>query len=125
MSSVPVGVLGILFEKPLSALFAVPLYAGIFLIGNGALLYGIELLIRKRPKYETHSYERVVRMTWVDAISVGLLPMFSTAPRFLAHRRNARRRALDRALAPRCSSVRVLAPRRRSSSPPQFSKSPN
>src|SRR5208283_4732088 len=34
VSSVPVGVLGILFEKSLSALFAIPLYAGIFLAAN-------------------------------------------------------------------------------------------
>jgi undecaprenyl-diphosphatase len=37
VSSVPVGLLGILFEKSLSALFAVLLYAGIFLALNGVL----------------------------------------------------------------------------------------
>src|SRR6516164_6802861 len=64
VSSVPVGLLGILFEKSLSALFAAPLYAGIFLALNGVLLYGTELLIRRRPSLEKHSYERVARMTW-------------------------------------------------------------
>jgi undecaprenyl-diphosphatase len=82
VSSVPVGMLGILFEKSLSALFAVPLYAGIFLAGNGVLLYGTELLIRRRPKQETHSYERVARMTWPDAVRVGLMQCLALLPGF-------------------------------------------
>ncbi len=82
VSSVPVGMLGILFEKSLSALFAVPLYAGLFLAGNGILLYGAELLIRRRPKQESHSYERVARMTWTDAVRVGLMQCLALLPGF-------------------------------------------
>jgi undecaprenyl-diphosphatase len=82
VSSVPVGTLGILFEKQFSALFAVSFYAGIFLIGNGILLYGTELLIRRRPKHETHSYERVARMSWTNAVSVGLLQCLALLPGF-------------------------------------------
>ena len=82
VSSIPVGLLGILFEKSLSALFAIPLYAGIFLALNGVLLYGTELLIRRRPKEEKHSYERVARMTWTDAIKVGLMQCLALLPGF-------------------------------------------
>jgi undecaprenyl-diphosphatase len=80
VSSVPVGLLGILFEKSLSALFAVPLYAGLF--GNGVLLYGTELLIRQRPSQEKHSYERVARMSWADAVKVGLMQSLALLPGF-------------------------------------------
>jgi undecaprenyl-diphosphatase len=82
VSSVPVGMLGILFEKFFSALFAVTLYAGIFLAGNGVLLYVTELLIRQRPKQEKHSYERVARMTWADAVEVGLMQCLALLPGF-------------------------------------------
>jgi undecaprenyl-diphosphatase len=82
VSSIPVGLLGILFEKSLSALFAIPFYAGIFLALNGVLLYGTELLMRRRPKQEKHSYERVARMTWADALKVGLMQCLALLPGF-------------------------------------------
>src|SRR5260370_15436767 len=82
VSAVAVGMVGIVFEKSLSALFAVPLYAGIFLAANGILLYGTELLIRRRPKQETHSYQRVARMTWADAVRVGLMQCLALLPGF-------------------------------------------
>lgn len=82
VSSVPVGILGLLFEKQFSALFAIPLFAGIFLIGNGILLYGTELLIQKRPVYQEHSYERIAHMTWVRAIGVGCMQCLALLPGF-------------------------------------------
>src|SRR5262249_43832209 len=82
VSSVPVGVLGILLEKQLTGLFAVPLYAGIFLIGNAILLRGTELLIRRRPKQEVHSYERVARISWADAVKVGFMQCLALLPGF-------------------------------------------
>jgi undecaprenyl-diphosphatase len=82
VSSIPVGLLGILFEKRLAALFAVPLYAGIFLAMNGVLLYGVELLIRRNPKEERHSYERVAKMSWADAVKVGLMQALALLPGF-------------------------------------------
>jgi undecaprenyl-diphosphatase len=74
--------LGILFEKSLSELFAIPLYAGIFLTLNGILLYATEQLLRRRPKEEKHSYERVARMTWTDAVRVGLMQCLALLPGF-------------------------------------------
>jgi undecaprenyl-diphosphatase len=82
VSSVPAGIAGILFEKQFSSLFAVPLYAGIFLIGNGILLYAAERLIRARRLQEVHSYERVARMSWVSAVKVGLMQCLALFPGF-------------------------------------------
>ena len=82
VSSVPVGILGILFEKQFSALFAVPLYAGIFLMCNGMLLYGAEILMRRRATYPESSYERIARATWGDAIKVGLMQCVALIPGF-------------------------------------------
>jgi undecaprenyl-diphosphatase len=82
VSSVPVGVLGILFEKQFSALFAVPLYAGIFLMLNGALLYAAEILMRRRATFVESSYERIARATWADAIKIGLMQCVALIPGF-------------------------------------------
>lgn len=82
VSSVPVGILGILFEKQFSALFAVPLYAGLFLMGNGVLLYGAEFLIRNQSKHETLDYARVAHMSWTDAVKVGLMQCLALFPGF-------------------------------------------
>lgn len=82
VSSIPVGLLGILFEKQLSALFAVPLYAGMFLFLNGLLLYGVELLIERHPQAETLSYARIAQMSWVDAVKVGVMQCLALLPGF-------------------------------------------
>ncbi|MDB4991909.1 MAG: undecaprenyl-diphosphate phosphatase [Parcubacteria group bacterium] len=82
VASIPVGVLGILFEKQFSALFALPLFAGIFLIGNGLMLYGAERLISRIPKQETFSNERIAQMTWKDAVKVGCMQCLALFPGF-------------------------------------------
>ena len=82
VSSVPVGVLGIVLEKQFSVLFAVPLFAGIFLMGNGLLLYGAELLIRWKPTQEVHNYERIAQLTWSDGIKIGLMQCLALLPGF-------------------------------------------
>ena len=81
VSSVPVGILGILFEKQFSALFAVPLYAGIFLIGNGVLLYGAELLMRGKVA-TTASDECIAHASWTDAVKIGLMQCIALIPGF-------------------------------------------
>lgn len=82
VSSVPVGIFGILFEKQFSALFAFPFFAGLFLIGNGIMLYGAELLIRKRASFGDFNYERVARMTWLKATGIGLMQSLALFPGF-------------------------------------------
>lgn len=82
VSSVPVGVLGILFEKQFSALFAFPFFAGLFLIGNSIMLYGAELLIRKRASLGDVSYERVAQMSWAKAIGIGFMQSLALFPGF-------------------------------------------
>jgi undecaprenyl-diphosphatase len=82
VASIPVGVLGILFEKQFSALFALPLFAAMFLIGNGLMLYGAEMLIRRRPKQAAFSYERIAQMKWKDALKVGFMQCLALFPGF-------------------------------------------
>lgn len=77
VSSIPAGLLGILFEKQLSALFAYPFYAGIFLIGNGILLYATELFIHKRQ-----GTEEVFGLSFPKALGIGFMQSLALFPGF-------------------------------------------
>ena len=48
MGTIPAGVLGLLLEHPLRALFASPQSAAFFLMLNGLMLFGAEALRRRR-----------------------------------------------------------------------------
>jgi undecaprenyl-diphosphatase len=82
--TIPVGLVGLLAEKPLRAAFASPEAAAIFLALNGVMLLLAERL-RKRVTFETEvgSDERLARLSWRKAVvigtsqAIGLVPGFS------------------------------------------------
>ncbi|HSW97876.1 MAG TPA: undecaprenyl-diphosphate phosphatase [Candidatus Saccharimonadales bacterium] len=84
VATIPAGILGILFEKTFAELFANPqLVAGVLVL-NGLLLLGAER-IRKRKtekREETHSNKRIAKLTWMQAIKVGLLQCIALIPGF-------------------------------------------
>lgn len=56
IGTIPAGILGLVLEKPIRALFASPLIAAAFLILNGLVLFAAERLRRReRPRAGTHS----------------------------------------------------------------------
>ncbi len=61
VGTVPVGILGLIFEKPIRALFATPLVAAGFLIINGVLLFAAERLRRR--------HKRLAQMTSNSALT--------------------------------------------------------
>ena len=84
VGTIPVGILGLTLEHALRKLFASPLSASIFLILNGVMLFGAELL-RRRAKVtaeeddvriaETVSYKQSAIVGGAQAIA--LIPGFS------------------------------------------------
>lgn len=82
-ATVPAGILGILFEKTFQRLFGNPQLVAGMLILNGLLLFAAELMRRKR-KEETaaHSNERIAKLTWYQAIKIGLLQCIALIPGF-------------------------------------------
>jgi undecaprenyl-diphosphatase len=82
--TIPVGIIGLLAEKPLRSLFASPEVAAVFLACNGIMLLVAERL-RRRVVQTTadHSDLRLSRLSWRQAAAVGtsqaigLLPGFS------------------------------------------------
>lgn len=75
IGTIPAGILGLLFEEPLKALFATPKYAVLFLIANGFMLFIAELIPKKSG---TH----IEQTTWAQSIGVGAAQAIALLPGF-------------------------------------------
>jgi undecaprenyl-diphosphatase len=87
IATLPVGIIGLVFEHDLRVLFAKPLAASIFLTINGAILLTAERLSRKKadPVQGTENHEIVEHISPKVAITVGLgesLALFAGISRF-------------------------------------------
>jgi undecaprenyl-diphosphatase len=84
IGTIPVGLIGLLLEKPLRSVFASPASAAAFLIANGLMLLAAERLRRRVVATDAvGSDERLARMSWRNAgfigtaQAIGLIPGFS------------------------------------------------
>jgi undecaprenyl-diphosphatase len=83
IATIPAGLLGIVFEKKFQLLFGNPQLVAGMLILNGLLLFAAELLRRKRKEQTAaHSNERIAKLTWSQAIKIGLLQCIALIPGF-------------------------------------------
>jgi undecaprenyl-diphosphatase len=81
VSTIPVGILGLLFQDPLTHLFASPhLVAGVLIL-NGVVLYAAEKL-RKKASSAEGSDTRLAHLTWGQAVGIGLAQCFALIPGF-------------------------------------------
>ena len=92
VGSIPAGILGLLLQTKLQTLFASPKAAAFFLICNGLLLYGAELL-RKRSRAKAAMAEgheadaisdaRIAKtLTWNRSIKIGFAQAIALLPGF-------------------------------------------
>jgi len=81
VATIPAGILGLLFQKPIEKLFATPLYAGVFLFFNGLLLLMAERL-RRRSQSEQSGDEYIARLGWSQDIYVGMMQCLALLPGF-------------------------------------------
>jgi undecaprenyl-diphosphatase len=82
VSTIPAGILGLLFEEQLQQLFADARLVAFVLMLNGLLLYGVEIL-RVRGAPEGKYDERVLgRLSWGRAVAVGLAQCLALVPGF-------------------------------------------
>jgi undecaprenyl-diphosphatase len=84
VGTIPAGILGLLLEHALRHLFASPRSAAGFLIANGFVLYGAELLRRRAPEAERGDPdERIARRVgWKEAFGVGTAQALALVPGF-------------------------------------------
>ena len=83
VGTIPAGILGLLLEHALRHAFASARSAALFLILNGFLLYGAELLRRRAPQVEEDDDARIARrMSWRGAFGVGAAQALALIPGF-------------------------------------------
>jgi undecaprenyl-diphosphatase len=84
VGTIPAGVLGLALEGKLRHIFASPRSAAVFLMCNGLLLFGAELLRRRAPRAERGDPdERIARRVgWRDSFLVGAAQAIALIPGF-------------------------------------------
>jgi undecaprenyl-diphosphatase len=83
VGTIPAGILGLLLDHPLRDVFASARSAAFFLMLNGLLLYGAELLRRRAPQVGEDDDARIARtLTWRNAAFVGTAQAIALIPGF-------------------------------------------
>ena len=83
VGTIPAGILGLLLEHKLRHIFASPRSAAFFLILNGFLLYGAELLRRRAPQTDRDDDARIAKqVSWRDSFLVGAAQAIALIPGF-------------------------------------------
>jgi undecaprenyl-diphosphatase len=84
VGTIPAGIIGLLLEHSLRHLFASPTSASFFLMVNGFLLYGAELLRRRAPGPDTSVPDpdaRIAgRLSWTEGLGVGVSQALALVP---------------------------------------------
>ena len=83
VGTIPAGILGLMLQDALRKVFASPTSAAIFLMLNGVLLYGAELLRRRAPVTEADDDARIARtVSWRGGFFVGAAQAIALIPGF-------------------------------------------
>lgn len=84
VGTIPAGILGLLFEEKLKTFFASAQFAAFFLLLNGILLFGAEILrkksIAKNDSKNTNT--KIAKISWLQAIGVGAAQAIALFPGF-------------------------------------------
>ncbi len=83
VGTIPAGILGLLLEHPLRALFASAQSAALFLMLNGLMLFGAEALRRRAPQTDTDDDRRIaLQVTFQQSFFVGAAQAIALIPGF-------------------------------------------
>jgi undecaprenyl-diphosphatase len=84
VGTIPAGILGLLLEGKLRHIFASPQSAAVFLMLNGVLLYGAELLRRRAPTAEKGDADTRIarRLSWSESGGIGTAQALALIPGF-------------------------------------------
>lgn len=85
IGTIPAGILGLTFQKPLESLFASPHIVAVFLLGNGILMFTIERRFRHRRSMEVRHGRidaSIARLSFTGAITAGAMQALALFPGF-------------------------------------------
>ena len=78
--TIPVGLLGLFFEREVRVLFASPIPVATFLMINGIVMFAGEALRRKQHVAHHEPYRSLESISFLDAVKVGLAESFALLP---------------------------------------------
>ena len=84
VATIPAGMLGLLLQKRIEELFATPTAVALFLIGNGVLLYGAELLRKRHAEKPSVADEdaAIASLPYLKAFGIGAMQALALLPGF-------------------------------------------
>lgn len=80
VGTIPVGVLGVLFEEPVRALFGSPTPAAVFLAINGLVMFAGEALRRRQMADAGRVDHAIEHLSFVQSVLVGFAQSFALLP---------------------------------------------
>lgn len=82
VSTVPAGLLGLLFEKQLQNNFAAAGLIAIVLALNGVVLFAVEVMRARRKEDADYDDRKLAKLSWRQAIGIGVAQCFALIPGF-------------------------------------------
>ncbi|MDB5189465.1 MAG: Undecaprenyl-diphosphatase [Parcubacteria group bacterium] len=83
IATIPAGILGLALDKKFEELFAAPAVVALFLVGNGFLLYGAEILRKRRSLPEHNDPDgAIVQLSFLQALAIGSMQALALFPGF-------------------------------------------
>jgi undecaprenyl-diphosphatase len=79
VGTIPVGILGVIFQSSVRGLFASPIPVAVFLMINAFVMFAGEALRRRQHGGERNS-KPIERLTWVEGVGVGVAQSFALLP---------------------------------------------
>ena len=82
VSTIPAGLLGLLFEERLQQLFAAALLVAVALMLNGVMLYLVEVLRARVVAEGQHDDTKLAGLSWSQAAAIGVAQCLALIPGF-------------------------------------------
>ena len=80
VGTIPVGILGVLFQSSVRGLFASPIPVAIFLMINALVMFAGEELRRRQRARSERIAKPIERVTWLEGMGVGFAQSFALLP---------------------------------------------
>jgi undecaprenyl-diphosphatase len=80
VGTIPVGILGVIFEGPVRRLFGSPAPAALFLMINGLVMFAGEALRRRQHKTSGRAYKPIEQLSYSSSLFIGFAQSLALLP---------------------------------------------